>query len=129
MLQSAVAACEEQGAGAIGPIANAAKYLTPEAAWRIADDAMQTFGGYSFAREYNIGRYWTEVLPQRTAPVNNQMVLGRRSSFNDVAGRFLHPVHPAGASWRHLERWCGTSLPSTAWPIWGFSARLVEPVS
>jgi acyl-CoA dehydrogenase len=75
VLQSAIAACEQEGAGAIGPIANAAKYLTSEAAWRIADDAMQTFGGYSFAREYHIGRHWTEVRLQRIAPVNNQMVL------------------------------------------------------
>jgi acyl-CoA dehydrogenase len=75
VLQSAIKECAEKGAGAIGPAANAAKYLTSEAAWRIADDAMQTFGGYSFAREYHIGRHWTEVRLQRIAPVNNQMVL------------------------------------------------------
>jgi acyl-CoA dehydrogenase len=75
VLQSAIAACEVQGAGAIGPAANAAKYLTSEAAWKIADDAMQTFGGFSFAREYHIGRHWIEVRLQRIAPVNNQMVL------------------------------------------------------
>ena len=83
VLQSAIQACETQGAAAIGPVANAAKYLTSEAAWRTADDAMQTFGGYSFAREYHIGRYWTEVRLQRIAPVNNQMVL------NYVAERVL----------------------------------------
>jgi len=83
VLQSAITACLEEGAGSIGPIANAAKYLTSEAAWRVADDAMQTFGGYSFAREYHIGRYWTEVRLQRIAPVNNQMVL------NYVAERVL----------------------------------------
>jgi acyl-CoA dehydrogenase len=83
VLQSAIVACEKDGAGSIGPIANAAKYLTSEAAWKTADDAMQTFGGYSFAREYHIGRYWTEVRLQRIAPVNNQMVL------NYVAERVL----------------------------------------
>jgi acyl-CoA dehydrogenase len=75
VLQSAIEAHAEHGAEAIGPVANAAKYLTSEAAWKIADDAMQTFGGYSFAREYHIGRHWTEVRLQRIAPVNNQMVL------------------------------------------------------
>jgi acyl-CoA dehydrogenase len=83
VLQSAIEACEAQGAGNIGPLANSAKYLTTEAAWKIADDAMQTFGGYSFAREYHIGRHWTEVRLQRIAPVNNQMVL------NYIAERVL----------------------------------------
>jgi len=83
VLQSAIEACLQQGPGAIGPIANAAKYLTSEAAWKTADDAMQTFGGYSFAREYHIGRHWTEVRLQRIAPVNNQMVL------NYIAERVL----------------------------------------
>ena len=83
VLQTAVRACEERGAGAIGPLANSAKYLTTEAAWKTADDAMQTFGGYSFAREYHIGRHWTEVRLQRIAPVNNQMVL------NYIAERVL----------------------------------------
>jgi acyl-CoA dehydrogenase len=83
VLQTAIGACEKRGAGNIGPLANSAKYLTTEAAWRTADDAMQTFGGYSFAREYHIGRHWTEVRLQRIAPVNNQMVL------NYIAERVL----------------------------------------
>lgn len=83
VLQSAIDDCLAKGPGAIGPLANAAKYLTTEAAWKTADDAMQTFGGYSFAREYHIGRHWTEVRLQRIAPVNNQMVL------NYIAERVL----------------------------------------
>ncbi len=83
VLQTAVDACTEQGAGSIGTLANSAKYLTTEAAWKTADDAMQTFGGFSFAREYHIGRHWTEVRLQRIAPVNNQMVL------NYIAERVL----------------------------------------
>ncbi|SHN39674.1 acyl-CoA dehydrogenase family protein [Cryptosporangium aurantiacum] len=83
VLQTAIAACEEHGAAAIGSLANSAKYLTTEAAWKTADDVMQTFGGYSFAREYHIGRHWTEVRLQRIAPVNNQMVL------NYIAQRVL----------------------------------------
>lgn len=58
-----------------GELANIAKYLASEAAFQTTDDAMQTHGGYAFAREYHIGRYWTESRLMRIAPVNNQMVL------------------------------------------------------
>ncbi|MBA3524121.1 MAG: acyl-CoA/acyl-ACP dehydrogenase [Geodermatophilaceae bacterium] len=70
-------------AGGLGTIANGAKYLGTEAAWACTEAAMQTFGGYSFAAEYHIGRYWTESRLGRLAPVNNEMVL------NYVAERAL----------------------------------------
>ena len=73
-----------KGAGAVGTMTNAAKYLASEAAFACADHAMQTFGGYSFAREYHIGRFWAESRLLRIAPVNNQMVL------NYIAERELH---------------------------------------
>jgi len=66
-----------------GELANIAKYAASEAAFRAADRAMQTFGGYSFAREFHVGRHWIESRLQRIAPVNNQMVL------NFVAERVL----------------------------------------
>ncbi|MCE3551103.1 acyl-CoA/acyl-ACP dehydrogenase [Pseudonocardia sp. RS11V-5] len=75
VLNRAATEYELKGAGAIGSLANAAKYLTTEAAFAASDDAMQVFGGYSFAREYNIGRHWIESRLQRIAPINNQMVL------------------------------------------------------
>jgi acyl-CoA dehydrogenase len=75
VLSRAVAEYEAKGAGAIGGLANAAKYLATEAAFAASDDAMQVFGGYSFAREYNVGRHWIESRLQRIAPVNNQMIL------------------------------------------------------
>ena len=56
-------------------MANTAKYLASEAAFECADRAMQTFGGFSFAREYHIGRFFLESRLMRIAPVNNQMVL------------------------------------------------------
>ncbi|MFJ8001310.1 acyl-CoA dehydrogenase family protein [Streptomyces sp. NPDC096310] len=59
----------------IGRVANMAKYLASEAAFRTADAVMQVHGGYSFATEYHIGRHWIELRPHRIAPVNNQMVL------------------------------------------------------
>jgi acyl-CoA dehydrogenase len=71
----AVAEYEEKGGDAIGALANAAKYLSSEAGFSACDDAMQVFGGYSYAREYHIGRHWIEARLQRIAPVNNQMVL------------------------------------------------------
>jgi acyl-CoA dehydrogenase len=72
-------AAEAYDAGAppreVGRLANTAKYLASEAANAAADVAMQTHGGYSFATEYHIGRYWIELRPLRIAPVSNQMVL------------------------------------------------------
>lgn len=59
----------------IGRLANTAKFLASEAAFKTADNVMQIHGGYSFATEYHIGRYWIELRPHRIAPVNNQMVL------------------------------------------------------
>lgn len=72
-------AAEAYDAGApakeVGRLANTAKYLASEAAFRTADAVMQVHGGYSFASEYDIGRHWIELRPHRIAPVNNQMVL------------------------------------------------------
>jgi acyl-CoA dehydrogenase len=75
VVYKAVAEYEEKGAAAVGTLANAAKYLATEASFAANDSAMQVFGGYSFAREYHIGRHWIESRLQRIAPVNNQMVL------------------------------------------------------
>ncbi|HXA59356.1 MAG TPA: acyl-CoA dehydrogenase family protein [Streptosporangiaceae bacterium] len=71
----AVEEYETKGGAAAGTLANAAKYLASEAAFQACDDAMQVFGGYSYAREYHIGRFWTESRIQRIAPINNQMIL------------------------------------------------------
>lgn len=71
----AVEAYESEGAASVGSLANAAKYLATEAAFAATDSAMQVFGGYSFAREYHIGRHWIESRLQRIAPINNQMIL------------------------------------------------------
>ncbi|MBN9739210.1 MULTISPECIES: acyl-CoA dehydrogenase family protein [unclassified Pseudonocardia] len=75
VVYKAVDEYQEKGGGAVGTLANAAKYLSSEAGFGAADDAMQVFGGYSYAREYHIGRYWIESRLQRVAPINNQMVL------------------------------------------------------
>jgi acyl-CoA dehydrogenase len=85
MVREAIAVFESETAtvSQMGAAANTCKYLAAEAAFAIADAAMQTFGGYAFAREYHIGRYWIETRLQRIAPLNNQMIL------NYIAERVL----------------------------------------
>ncbi|MBI4692759.1 MAG: acyl-CoA/acyl-ACP dehydrogenase [Gammaproteobacteria bacterium] len=58
-----------------GPEANAAKFLGADAGFRACDQAMQTHGGYAYAKEYHIERLWREVRLLRLAPVSQEMVL------------------------------------------------------
>ncbi len=58
-----------------GPEANMAKLLCAEAAWHAGEACMQTFGGYAFAREYDIERKWREARLYLTAPISTNLVL------------------------------------------------------
>ncbi len=58
-----------------GAEANMAKYLASEWGFETADRALQTFGGYGYAREFDVERYWREVRVMRIAPVTQEMVL------------------------------------------------------
>jgi acyl-CoA dehydrogenase len=58
-----------------GSEANMGKMLASEAAWHAAEAAMQTFGGFSFAREYGIERKWRECRLYQTAPISTNMIL------------------------------------------------------
>ena len=58
-----------------GKEANSAKYLGAEAGYLACDRAMQTFGGFSYAKEYHIERLWREVRLLRLAPISQEMVL------------------------------------------------------
>ena len=60
---------------ACGREANSAKLLTAEAAWEAAEACFQTFGGFAFAREYDIERKWRECRLFQTAPISTNMVL------------------------------------------------------
>lgn len=60
--------------------ANTAKYLAAEAGFFAADRAMQTFGGFGYASEYHVERYWREARLMRIAPVSQEMVLNFISS-------------------------------------------------
>ncbi|MGC4250956.1 MAG: acyl-CoA dehydrogenase family protein [Sphingobium sp.] len=58
-----------------GAEANAAKFLATEAAFQACDRAMQTHGGFCYAKEYHIERYWRETRLLKIAPVSQEMVL------------------------------------------------------
>lgn len=58
-----------------GEEANLAKYLASEAGFDAADRAMQTHGGFGYAKEYDVERYWREARLMKIAPVTQEMVL------------------------------------------------------
>jgi len=51
------------------------KGLAAEASWTAGETCFDTFGGFVFAREYNIERKWREARLIRTAHVSTNMVL------------------------------------------------------
>ncbi len=64
----------DSGADA-GAYANAAKYISAEAAFKACTQAVMTHGGYGYAKEYHVERYMREVMIARIAPVSPQLVL------------------------------------------------------
>lgn len=58
-----------------GAEANMAKYLASEFGFEAADRALQTLGGFGYAREFDVERYWREVRVMRIAPITQEMVL------------------------------------------------------
>lgn len=58
-----------------GEAANLAKLLASEAAWKAADTCMQTHGGFSFARDFQIERKWRECRLFQIAPISSNMIL------------------------------------------------------
>jgi acyl-CoA dehydrogenase len=58
-----------------GREANTAKWLCADAGFMAADAAVQTHGGYGYAREYHVERYFRESRLMRIAPVSQEMVL------------------------------------------------------
>ena len=57
-----------------GPLANMAKLRASEAAFKACDVALQTFGGFGYAREFHVERYWREARLSRIAPISNEMI-------------------------------------------------------
>jgi acyl-CoA dehydrogenase len=58
-----------------GAEANMAKYLASEWGFEAADRALQVHGGFGYAKEFDVERYWREVRVMRIAPVTQEMVL------------------------------------------------------
>lgn len=58
-----------------GKEANMAKWLAAEAGFFAADAAMQTLGGFGYAREYHVERYWREARLMKLAPISQEMIL------------------------------------------------------
>jgi acyl-CoA dehydrogenase len=58
-----------------GAEANAAKYLAGEAGFRACEQAVLTLGGYGYAKEYHVERYFREVMISRLAPISPQLIL------------------------------------------------------
>ena len=58
-----------------GEQANLAKFLAADAGYAAADAAVQTHGGFGYASEYHVERYWREARLMRIAPIPQEMVL------------------------------------------------------
>ena len=58
-----------------GAEANMAKLLAADASWEAANVCLNTYGGYGFARDYDVERKFRETRLFSVAPVNNNMVL------------------------------------------------------
>lgn len=58
-----------------GDAANIGKMLASEAAWHAGEACMQTHGGFSYAREYDIERKWRETRLMQIAPVSTNLIL------------------------------------------------------
>jgi acyl-CoA dehydrogenase len=57
-----------------GASANAAKYLAAEAGREACQTAVMTHGGFGYAKEYHVERYFRESMLPRIAPVSPQLI-------------------------------------------------------
>jgi acyl-CoA dehydrogenase len=58
-----------------GPAANAAKYLAAEAGFNACQTAVMTHGGYGYAKDFHVERYFRESMIPRIAPVTPHLIL------------------------------------------------------
>ena len=75
MMVAAAAIKFDLGQHDIGPEANVSKYLAAEASFKCGDTCIQTFGGYGFAKEYDIERKFRETRLYRVAPISTNLIL------------------------------------------------------
>jgi len=58
-----------------GAEANMAKLLAADASWEAANVALQTHGGFGFAKEYDIERKFKETRLYQVAPISTNLIL------------------------------------------------------
>jgi acyl-CoA dehydrogenase len=58
-----------------GAEANMAKMLAADASWHAGEATMQTFGGFAFAKEYEVERKWRETRLYQVAPISTNLIL------------------------------------------------------
>jgi acyl-CoA dehydrogenase len=58
-----------------GAEANMAKLLAADASWEAGNVAVQTFGGFGFAEEYDVERKFRETRLYQVAPVSTNLIL------------------------------------------------------
>ena len=58
-----------------GAEANAAKYLAAEAGFHACEHAVLSHGGYGYAKEYHVERYFRESMLLRIAPISIQLIM------------------------------------------------------
>ena len=58
-----------------GAEANMSKLLAADASWEAANVAVQTHGGYGFARDYDIERKFRETRLYQVAPISTNLIL------------------------------------------------------
>jgi acyl-CoA dehydrogenase len=58
-----------------GAESNMAKLLAADASWEAANVAVQTYGGFGFAEEYDIERKFRETRLYQVAPISTNLIL------------------------------------------------------
>lgn len=58
-----------------GAESNAAKYLAGEAGFKACEQAVLTHGGFGYAKEYHVERYFREAMLLRIAPISIQLIM------------------------------------------------------
>lgn len=75
LMINAAAAKFDSGDTDIGAEANIGKHLAAEASFKCGDICIQTFGGFGFAKEYDIERKFRETRLYRVAPISTNLIL------------------------------------------------------
>ncbi len=52
-----------------------AKLLAADSSWEAANVAMQTFGGYAFATDFDVERKFRETRLYQIAPISTNLIL------------------------------------------------------